>query len=130
MSKFKEGVYKIVRQIPKGKVMSYGQVALYAGVPRGARHVGWMLNQSKESDAIPWWRVVNNQGRISIKGFIYSADEQREFLRQEGLKISNDFTFNIEKYRFTPSTKFIKKLELDPLYLEKILTEIPLQSSN
>jgi len=130
MSKFKDGVYKVVRLIPKGKVMSYGQVALYAGVPRGARQVGWMLNQSKESDGIPWWRVVNNKGRVSIKAFIYSADEQRELLRQEGLKISDDFTFNIEKYRFAPSIKFIKKLELDPLYLEKILTEVPLQSSN
>jgi methylated-DNA-protein-cysteine methyltransferase-like protein len=125
MSKFKKAVYKVVRLIPSGKVVSYGQVALYVGVPRGARQVGWILNKSKESDMIPWWRVVNNKGRISIKGFRCSAEEQRQLLVQEGLKIRKDFTFDIEEYRFRPDEKFIDKLELDPFYLHKILSKIP-----
>jgi methylated-DNA-protein-cysteine methyltransferase-like protein len=124
MSKFKESIYKVVRLIPEGKVASYGQVALYVGIPRGARQVGWMLNQSKEGDIVPWWRVVNNTGRVSVKGFRCSASEQAELLRQEGLKISNDLTFDIKKYRFKPDNDFINKLELDPEYLALISDKI------
>ena len=125
MSKFKESVLKVIGLIPEGKVMSYGQVALYVGAPRAARQVGGILNQSKDSDMIPWWRVVNNAGRISIKNFIYSADQQSELLKQEGLKIAKDFTFDIEKYRFSPDESFMRKLELDPFYLENILMSMP-----
>lgn len=121
MSKFKNSIYKVVRLIPHGKVMSYGQVALYVGVPRAARQVGWILNQSKESDMLPWWRVVNNAGRVSVKAFRCSANEQRELLREEGLEISDDFTFNMETYRFKPDKQFIGKLNLDPLYLDKFI---------
>ena len=67
MSKFKEKVIEVVSLIPFGKVVSYGQVALYIGIPRAARQVGWMLNRMEGDVQIPWWRVVNNQGRISIK---------------------------------------------------------------
>jgi methylated-DNA-protein-cysteine methyltransferase-like protein len=126
MSKFKEAVIKVVKMIPHGNVVSYGQVALYVGAPRAAREVGWMLNQTNDRDLIPWWRVINNEGRISIKGSRYSANEQRELLIQEGIKVDEDFTLDIDKYRFVPDKNFVKKLELDPLYSEKILIKIPL----
>lgn len=110
MSKFKETVFRVVRLIPEGKVASYGQVALYAGFPRGARQVGWVLNQSSDKDMLPWWRVVNNEGRVSIKGK-YSAEEQRQLLMLEGIRVSKDFTFEIEKYRFHPDRKVLGKFE-------------------
>ena len=100
-SGFFEKVYAVVRGIPKGRVMSYGQVALFLDMPRGAREVGWALSMIKDSDMVPWWRVVNGEGRVSIKGK-YSADEQRELLKEEGVQFSKDFTFDIEKYRFIP----------------------------
>jgi len=125
MSKFKEGVVKVVRLIPKGRVVSYGQIALYVGLPRGARQVGWILSGLGNTTNVPWWRVVNNQGRISIKGSSYTAVEQKELLQKEGVKIKDNFTFEIEKYRFIPSVSFIKKLELDPMYLEAIFHKIP-----
>src|SRR3972149_6610734 len=100
MSKFKEAVINVVRKIPNGKVVSYGQVALYIGMPRAARQVGWILNKTEGVLEIPWWRVVNNEGRISIKGSKYSANDQRERLLSEGIKVTRDFTFNIEEYRF------------------------------
>src|SRR3989304_10327347 len=102
MSKFKDGVIKVVSKVPYGKVVSYGQVALYIGVPRAARQVGWTLNRMEGVEKIPWWRVVNNQGRISIKGSKYSANEQRNLLLQENIAVSADMTFDIEKYRFLP----------------------------
>lgn len=108
-----------------GKVVSYGQVALYIGAPRAARQVGWMLNLTKERDMVPWWRVINNEGRISIKSLKYSAEEQRQLLIQEGVKVAEDFTLDIEKYRFIPDKGFIRKLDLDPLYLEHISIKIP-----
>lgn len=122
---FSHQVYKVVKSIPFGKVVSYGQVALYIGVPRAARQVGWVLSQSDPGDKIPWWRVVNNKGRVSIKGSYYSAEEQRQLLIQEGIKVNNDLSFEIEKYRFRPDEKFIKSLEADPVTLEILLQEIP-----
>ncbi len=126
MSKFKEAVIKVVRMIPEGKVASYGQVALYIGTPRAARQVGWMLNLTSDKDMVPWWRVINREGRISIKSLKYSQEEQRQLLLQEGIKVAKDLTLDIEKYRFRPDPAFIKKLGLDPLYSNKILAEIPL----
>lgn len=106
---FFEKVYMVVRGIPVGHVMSYGQIALFLDMPRAAREVGWALSMIKPGDTVPWWRVVNGKGRISIKGK-YSAEEQRQFLIQEGIKVSNDFTFDIEKYRFVPSNKNLKSV--------------------
>jgi methylated-DNA-protein-cysteine methyltransferase related protein len=123
---FSQNVYKVVRMIPSGMVASYGQVALYVGVPRAARQVGWALSQLKGDDPVPWWRVVNNKGRISIKASTYSAEEQRQLLIQEGLSINKNFGFNIEKYRFRPGLEFFKNLSIDPIYLNFILRKIPL----
>lgn len=64
MSEFKKAVLKVVSLIPKGRIASYGQIALLAGVPRGARQVGNILCQHGEGNT-PWWRVINNAGRIT-----------------------------------------------------------------
>lgn len=130
MSKFKKAVIGVVKLIPWGRVVSYGQVAIYVGVPRAARQVGWILNgldgnPSTSSGWVPWWRVVNNQGRISIKGSKYTAHEQKELLLGEGVKVARDYSFEIEKYRFIPDYKFLRALKLDPDYLEIISNELP-----
>lgn len=101
---FFEKVYQVTRSIPYGKVMSYGQIALFLDMPRGAREVGWALSQIGDHDQVPWWRVVNNQGRVSIKGK-YTAEEQRQLLLQEGVEVYKDLSFDIEKYRFNPLQK-------------------------
>ena len=125
MSRFKDKVIKVVKSVPKGKVVSYGQVALYVGIPRAARQVGWTLNRMKGAEDAPWWRVVNNQGRISIKGSKYTAADQMDLLRKESIEISDDLTFDIEKYRFVPSAGMLKKFELDPLYISTISKRLP-----
>ncbi len=61
-----ERVYALVREIPRGKVASYGQIARWLGWPRGARTVGWAL-RALHTDKVPWHRVVNAQGRVSLK---------------------------------------------------------------
>src|SRR3989344_3725167 len=111
MSQFKTKIHQIIQLIPEGKVASYGQVALYAGIPRAARQVGWILHQSGHLDNLPWWRVVNNAGRISIKGNLYCTPEmQKKLLESEGIKVNADLTLDIEKYRFLPDQKFLKNL--------------------
>lgn len=100
---FTNKVIATVKKIPFGKVASYGQVALYAGVPRGARQVGWILHatETKPSIQIPWWRVINNSGRISIKGsYSYTPDLQRKLLLAEGIEVAKNFDIDIEKYRW------------------------------
>ncbi len=109
---FKEAVILCVKKIPKGKVASYGQIAAMAGHPRAARQVGQILkildislpfvaSAKKGYSNIPWWRVINNQGIISIKGNWTATKElQRDLLKRDGIKIEKDFKINIEKYRW------------------------------
>ena len=80
-------VYRVVRRIPRGQVATYGQVALLAGTPRGARAVGWALRALDERTAasVPWHRVVNAAGGISPRPGV-SPEVQRRRLRAEGVR--------------------------------------------
>ena len=109
MSLFKQNVIKAVSLVPKGKVASYGQVAAWIGQPRAARQVGGTLRSIEENAKVPWWRVVNNAGVISIKGAKYATKElQKSLLEKEGVKVQKDFTLDIEKYRFKPDPRSVK----------------------
>jgi methylated-DNA-protein-cysteine methyltransferase-like protein len=120
MSAFKERIYIIVRTIPHGKVASYGQIALMAGIPRAARQVGWFLRQTTPEQLLPWWRIINNKGYISIKNNEYSALEQKELLEKEGIEVNENFELNIKKYRYIPTNEEMQKLELPQELLEKL----------
>jgi len=121
MSEFKKKMIQVISWIPHGKVMSYGQVAVYIGVPRGARQVGWSMRSLEGKVDSPWWRVVNNAGRITIKGNLYNDQElQKKLLITEGIPVKDDFTFEIEKYRFYPDMELLKEMELDKEYLAMI----------
>jgi len=125
MSKFSEKVLRVVSNIPYGQVVSYGQVALYVGMPRAARQVGWILRQQEIPD-LPWWRVINNAGRISIKGHRFNdAELQRKLLTSEKVEVDEDFNLDIEKYRYRPDKKQLRKLKLDEDYIEICLRKIP-----
>ena len=71
-----------------------------AEFPRGARQVGWILHQS--GDDFPWWRVINNSGRISTNCLEHTALFQKELLVNEGVKVTDKFEIDIEKYRYKP----------------------------
>ncbi|HSX09060.1 MAG TPA: MGMT family protein [Candidatus Saccharimonadales bacterium] len=113
MSQFKERVINVIRQIPRGKVVSYGQVAAYVGMPRAARQIGWTMSKLGNVD-LPWWRVVNNAGKITFRGSLYNDKAlQKKLLEAEGIPVADDYTFDIEKYRFSPNPKQLQKMELD-----------------
>ena len=120
MTEFTKSVVRVVRAIPSGQVVSYGQVAAYVGVPRAARQVGWTLRQLEGGD-IPWWRVINNAGRISIKGNLYNdANSQRDHLQDEGVEVGKDFSVDIKKYRYIATEDQLKSWGLDTYYVQMI----------
>ncbi|MFC1722460.1 MGMT family protein [Patescibacteria group bacterium] len=127
MSLFKQRVIHIVKNIPKGNVASYGQVALIAGTPKGARQVGWVLNSLENhllesNEPIPWWRVINNKGFLSIRGTKYhDKNLQKKILLNEGVGVNKDYVLDIEKYRWRPNTSFLKQAELEDEYIQKFI---------
>lgn len=97
---FKQKVIELVSRIPFGKVVSYGQVAVAVGSPRAALQVGSVLNKLEGEVLLPWWRVINATGRISIKGSSYTPLDQKLRLEAEGVDVSEDLRVNIGKYRY------------------------------
>jgi methylated-DNA-protein-cysteine methyltransferase-like protein len=95
--KFFEQVYVLVRCIPPGTVASYGQIARMLGQPHAARTVGWALRGTPEESAIPWQRVVNAAGRISISD-PEAAAEQRRLLEGEGVVFDPDDRIDMTRF--------------------------------
>lgn len=114
---FYEQVYLVVNQIPAGKVTSYGRIAAMLGTPNAARAVGYALRALKDADnnsdlsRVPWQRVVNSQGRISIKNREFGAKVQAQLLRAEGVEVSEDLRIDLDKYLWSG----LHWLEIDDL---------------
>lgn len=97
-----EKIYKVVSAIPKGKVATYGQVAMLAGNPRWARVVGYALHNNPAPGVIPCHRVVNREGKIA-KAFAFGGeDAQRKLLIDEGVTFLQDGTIDLNKYGWKP----------------------------
>ena len=124
MTKLQEVVLRVVRLIPPGKVLSYGQVAAYIGAPRSARQVGWAMRSLEGTPDFPWWRVLNNSGQITIKGNQFStAQLQKELLQAEGVKVDDKFQLDMSHYRFRPTAAWLRALQLDHDYIQAVLTK-------
>jgi methylated-DNA-protein-cysteine methyltransferase-like protein len=100
MPSFFDAIYALVRQIPRGKVASYGQIAALLGHPRAARTVGWALASlsDRQEEDVPWQRVINSQGRISIRHLRHAADEQRALLEAEGIEFDPRGTIDWRRF--------------------------------
>lgn len=87
-----ETIFEVVRQIPPGRVATYGQVARWAGYPGYARQVGYALYRLLDHTTdVPWQRVINAKGQISYSPLRYGSDEQqRVLLEQEGVEFHQD----------------------------------------
>lgn len=93
-----ERIYEVVKTIPKGKVTTYGQVALLAGNPRWSRVVGYALHKNPQPGIIPCHRVVTRNGEVA-KSFAFGGENvQRELLENEGIEFKNDGTIDLKKY--------------------------------
>jgi methylated-DNA-protein-cysteine methyltransferase-like protein len=85
MSGFFEKVYRLVQRVPPGKVTSYGAVARMLEHPHAARTVGWAMHSIPQGMDVPWWRVINSKGYVSLSGQ-EGASLQRELLEAEGVE--------------------------------------------
>jgi methylated-DNA-protein-cysteine methyltransferase related protein len=102
MSKYQQ-IYDIVRKIPRGKVLSYGQVAELAGLYGKARLVGYALFRVEIASDIPWQRVVNAQGEISYSIARGGGDYlQKTLLEQEGIHFTLANRIDLKIYRWQP----------------------------
>lgn len=93
-----EQIYAVVRQIPRGKVASYGQVARLAGNPRWARVVGYALHVNPDPEGIPCYRVVTRDGRTSPAFAFGGSDMQRALLEADGVAFLPDGRVDMERF--------------------------------
>ncbi|MBT8139949.1 MAG: MGMT family protein [Gammaproteobacteria bacterium] len=104
---FNKRVYALVQKIPRGSVATYGDIAAALGEAKVARHVGWALaalqkaadNELYNGESVPWHRVVNARGTISVGGNPLRPPEQALRLREEGVEVSAQNKLQLDKYR-------------------------------
>lgn len=105
---FFDKVYKVVAQIPYGKVTTYGAIAEACGIRSSARTVGWAINGAKES-GLPCHRVVNRFGALTGKMHFGSPTLMEELLRSEGIEFDKDGCVKLEKHMWIPKISEKKK---------------------
>ncbi len=97
---FFKRVYALLKQVPPGKVVTYGQIAVMLGCPRMARQVGYALHVNPEPGVVPCHRVIDRFGSLT-RGFAFGGIEiQAALLEAEGVEVREDFTVDLQKYRW------------------------------
>ncbi|MDO4228526.1 MAG: MGMT family protein [Capnocytophaga sp.] len=104
---FFEKVYEIVKQIPYGKVTTYGLIANALGTKKSARMVGWAMNASHNREDIPAHRVVNRKGILTGKFHFEGTKLMQQLLENEGIKVENDQIVDFEKHLWIPEKAVI-----------------------
>lgn len=103
---FFEDVFDVVRQIPKGRVTSYGAIAAYLGTKMSARMVGWAMNASHNAEKkVPAQRVVNRNGMLTGKAHFATPTMMEELLKQDGVEVKNDTVVDFKKLFWDPMTE-------------------------
>lgn len=97
---YREGVFRIVRSIPKGRVMTYGQIAEILGEGYTPRTVGFVMHSS--NDKTPWHRVVNAQGGCSTRGLVLPHDKQQRMLEAEGVTFNERGRCELQRFLWIP----------------------------
>ena len=100
---FFEKVYSITKQVPFGRVTSYGAIAKHLGTPRSARMVGWALNASHLDDSIPAHRVVNRNGLLTGKHHFDGTNLMQQLLENENIIIENNHIMDFKKIYWDPN---------------------------
>ena len=121
-SSFTRKVKQAVRAIPRGRVATYGQIAAHAGRYRAARGVAWILHSSSEAAGLPWHRVINAHGRISLapgKGF----ETQKKKLEAEGVTVSRRGRIDLKRFRWEPADQAAGRSRAAREFLRKLLRE-------
>ena len=112
---YRERVFRIVRMIPRGRVMTYGQIAEILGEGYTPRTVGFVMHSA--NDKTPWHRVINAQGGCSTRGLVLPHDKQQRMLEAEGVSFNEHGRCELQKHLWIPTEskargKGAKKLTL------------------
>lgn len=102
---FFEDVWDVVRQIPRGRVTSYGAIAKYLGTKMSARMVGWAMNAAHADATIPAQRVVNRNGMLSGKAHFGEPDRMQQLLEKDGVTVKNDQVQNFDQLYWDPASE-------------------------
>jgi methylated-DNA-protein-cysteine methyltransferase-like protein len=102
---FFERVYEVARQIPYGKVTSYGAIAKVLGAARSARMVGWAMNASHNLEDVPAHRVVNRNGLLTGKHHFDGTNLMQQLLESEGIEVKENQIIDFEKHFWMPEMK-------------------------
>jgi len=97
---FNRAVYRLVKWIPRGRVATYGQIAALLEAPRAARAVGYAMKRCPKGGEVPWHRVLNARGGISLRANVSSMLTQRILLEREGIPLRHD-RVDLAQYRWT-----------------------------
>lgn len=97
---FSQQIYDLVARVPPGKVITYGEIARMLGQPNGAREVGWAMRYCPEG--VPWYRVVNAQGRLSVGARLPDGRlMQQALLEEEGVVFDATGRLDLDRYEWT-----------------------------
>ena len=98
-------IYSVVSLIPKGYVTTYGQVAVFAGIPGQARQVGYALAALGEAHDVPWHRVINAKGEVSQRAHADDVERQRALLKGEGVQFDARGRVSLSSFGWRPELK-------------------------
>jgi len=118
---FYDAVYRLVRQVPPGKVVTYGQVATLLGSPRAARAVGYALSNLRDGleFEVPWQRVINAQGSISAGGDEERGSMQRRLLEQEGIRFDKAGNIPLRLFLWEGPTRRLRDMGASQVNADK-----------
>lgn len=102
---FFDKVYEVARQIPRGRVTSYGAIARFLGAARSARMVGWAMNNAGGMEDVPAHRVVNRKGLLTGKFHFEGSNLMQQLLENEGIKIRDNQVVDFEKHFWDPAVE-------------------------
>jgi methylated-DNA-protein-cysteine methyltransferase-like protein len=97
-------VVNVIKKIPRGKVATYGQIAALAGNPRGARQVAWVLHSASDKEKLPWQRVINSKGTISLPRY-GGYELQKALLVKEKIKFDGNDGVDLARFQWRPKSK-------------------------
>lgn len=93
-------IYRVIARVPRGRVATYGQIAMLAGLPGRARQVGYALHALPDGSPVPWHRIVNARGTSSLPGA--AGDEQRRRLARERIAVDENGRIDLGRYGWAP----------------------------
>ncbi|HET9765587.1 MAG TPA: MGMT family protein, partial [Thermoanaerobaculia bacterium] len=103
-------IYAVVARVPRGRVVTYGQVAALAGLPRQARLVGYAMHGLPDGSTLPWHRVINAQGKVSLRSFAGPSEGlQRHLLEEEGVAFDDNGRVSLKRFRWKPRASSVTR---------------------